>query len=46
MQIFDSVDEININIFSKNVNYNYQGEFSPKLLLDIIIEEDLKRKNE
>ena len=46
MQIFDSVDEININIFSKNVNYNYRGEFSPKLLLDIIIEEDLKRKNE
>lgn len=46
MQMFDSVDEININIFSKNVNYNYRGEFSPKLLMNIIVEEDLKRKNE
>lgn len=46
MQMFDSVDEININIFSKNVNYNYRGEFSPKLLMNIIVEEDLKRKSE
>ena len=46
MQMFDSVNEININIFSKNVNYNYRGEFSPKLLMNIIVEEDLKRKNE
>ena len=46
MQMFDSVDEININIFSKNVNYNYRGEFSPKLLMNIIVEEDLKRKKE
>ena len=46
MQMFDSVDEININIFSKNVNHNYRGEFSPKLLMNIIVEEDLKQKSE
>lgn len=46
MQMFESVDEININIFSKDVNYNYRGEFSPKLLMNIIVEEDLKRKSE
>lgn len=45
MQVFDSVDEINLNIFSKNINYNYKGEFSTKLLMDLILEEDLKQNS-
>lgn len=40
MQVFDKVDEIDLSKFSNKVEYHYQGEFSPRLLLERIKERD------
>ncbi len=41
MQIFDQIEDIDLTMFDRDVNYNYQGEFSPKLLMEKILEKDI-----
>lgn len=40
MQVFDKEDEIDLSKFSNEVDYHYQGEYSPRLLMERIKEKD------
>lgn len=40
MQVFNKVDEIDLSKFCNDVDYHYQGEYSPRLLMERIIEKD------
>lgn len=40
MQVFRKVNDIDLSRFSKNVDYNYNGEFSPCKLMERIVEKD------
>ena len=40
MQIFDKVEDIDISRLSHDVNYHYQGEYSPRRLMEKIIKKD------
>lgn len=40
MQVFDSVDDIDLSTFQTPVDYQYQGEFSPLNLMKRIVERD------
>lgn len=40
MQIFNKVDDIDLSRLSMNVDYEYNGEFSPRKLMDRIVEKD------
>ena len=40
MQIFDNVEDIDLLRFSHDVDYHYQGEFSPGKLMERIVDND------
>ena len=40
MQIFDNVEDIDLSRFSHDVDYHYQGEFSPSKLMERIVDND------
>lgn len=40
MQIFNKVDDIDLSRFSMNVDYEYNGEFSPRKLMERIAKKD------
>lgn len=40
MQVFDSVDDIDLSTFQTPADYRYQGEFSPLMLMKRIVERD------
>lgn len=40
MQIFDNVEDIDLSRFSHDVDYHYQGEFSPGKLMERIVDND------
>lgn len=40
MQIFDNVEDIDLSRFSHDVDYHYQGEFSPGKLMERIMDND------
>ena len=44
MQVFDNIDSIDLSLFAPEVDYHYQGDFSPARLLQMIVEKD-KRSN-
>lgn len=41
MQVFTTVDDVDLTTFSEEVNYHYDGEFSPVRLMNLIIENDI-----
>ena len=40
MQIFKKVDDIDLSRFAKDVDYKYNGEFSPCKLMERIVDND------
>ena len=40
MQIFKKVDDIDLSRFAKEVDYKYNGEFSPCKLMERIVDND------
>lgn len=40
MQIFDNVEDIDLSRFSHDVDFHYQGEFSPGKLMERIVDND------
>lgn len=45
MQVFDNVEEIDLTKFNYEVDYHYQGEYSPNILLEEIKVRDEKSNN-
>lgn len=43
MQVFNKVDEIDLSKFCNDVDYHYQGEFSPSLLMERIKGKDISK---
>lgn len=42
MQVFEQIDDISMSSFARHADYHYQGEFSPRKLMERIVEMDKK----
>lgn len=43
MQVFDNIEDIDLSKFKGDINYKYNGEFSPRVLMNRIIEKDINK---